>query len=195
MMKQKKLSDNETLFRLDCWMALHQRLCWLILACLAAVGVWLMTEVQNSALSDTVRTALLFAVMMGLGMAYRWSSAAPVRSLRKWSRRLEAGNAEQYRELLNYVLQDQGQALYESLSDKVKSQAKPEIFNGTLAQIESKMGKYQSHESWVIQEIQGMKAYTSMMSFEKGQLGLVVVYDEDGKVMGINLVPAKALKK
>jgi thiol-disulfide isomerase/thioredoxin len=98
-------------------------------------------------------------------------------------------------ELLNYVLQDQGQALYESLSDKVKSQAKPEIFNGSLAQIESKMGKYQSHESWVIQEIQGMKAYTSMMSFEKGQLGLVVVYDEDGKVMGINLVPAKALKK
>ena len=98
-------------------------------------------------------------------------------------------------ELLNYVLQDQGQALYESLSDKVKSQAKPEIFNGTLAQIESKMGKYQSHESWVIQEIQGMKAYTSMMSFEKGQLGLVVVYDEEGKVMGINLVPAKALKK
>lgn len=98
-------------------------------------------------------------------------------------------------ELLNYVLQDQGQALYESLSDKVKSQAKPEIFNGTLAQIESKMGKYQSHESWVIQEIQGMKAYTSMMNFEKGQLGLVVVYDEEGKVMGINLVPAKALKK
>ena len=105
MMKKKALSDNETLFRLDCRMALHQRLCWLILACLAAVGVWLMTEVQNSALSDTVRTALLFAVMMGLVMAYRWSSAAPVRSLRKWSRRLEAGNAEQYRELLNYVLE------------------------------------------------------------------------------------------
>ena len=38
MKKQKKLSDNETLFRLDTWMALHQRLCWLILA-LLAVGI------------------------------------------------------------------------------------------------------------------------------------------------------------
>jgi uncharacterized protein YuzE len=34
-----------------------------------------------------------------------------------------------------------------------------------------------------------------MMNFEKGQLGLVIIYDEDGKAMGINLVPAQALKK
>ncbi len=135
MMKKKALSDNETLFRLDCQMALHQRLCWLILACLAVVGVWLMTEVQNSALSDTVRTALLFAVMMGLVMAYRWSSAAPVRSLRKWSRRLETGNAEQYRELLNYVLE-----LEKKLPDSMRRQLS-HTMTGTKASLLSALGR------------------------------------------------------
>ena len=97
-------------------------------------------------------------------------------------------------ELLGYMLNNQGQALYESLSDKVKEQVKPEMFNGALTQIESKVGKYQSHEPWAIQELQGMKAYTSLMNFEKGQLGMVIVYDEEGKTMGINLVPPQALK-
>ena len=104
-------------------------------------------------------------------------------------------NTARSEELMGYVLQDQGQSLYESLSDKVKEQVKPSMFDGALAQIEGKMGKYQSHEPWVIQELQGMKAYTSLMTFEKGQLGMVIIYDEEGKTMGLNLVPAQALKR
>ena len=56
------------------------------------------------------------------------------------------------------------------------------------------MGNYSGHEAWNIQELQGMKAYTSLVNFEKAQLGLVVVYDEDGKVLGINFVPANAIQ-
>ena len=56
------------------------------------------------------------------------------------------------------------------------------------------MGKYTGHEAWNIQEIQGMKAYTSLVNFEKAQLGLVIVFDEDGKMLGINFVPANAIK-
>lgn len=104
-------------------------------------------------------------------------------------------NTARSEQLFDYLISNQGQSLYDSLSDKVKEQVKPEMFDGALTQIEGKMGKYQSHEAWEIQEIQGMKAYTSMMNFEKGQLGLVIIYDEDGKAMGINLVPAQALKK
>ncbi len=135
MMKKKALSDNETLFRLDCRMALHQRLCWVILACFAAGCVWLMTVVQNSAFSDTVRTALLFAIMMGLVMAYRWSSAAPVRSLRKWGQRLERGNVEQYRELLNYVME-----LEKNLPDFMRRQLN-HTMTGTKASLLAALGR------------------------------------------------------
>ena len=81
-----------------------------------------------------------------------------------------------------------------NLSDKVKGQAQPDVFEGAFTQIEAQMGKYQGHESWNIQEIQGMKAYTTLVNFEKSQLGMVIVYDEDGKMLGINMVPAQAIK-
>ncbi len=97
-------------------------------------------------------------------------------------------------QMLGLVLDDKGQELYDNLSEKVKGQVQPNTFNGIRAQIEAQMGKYTGHEAWNIQEIQGMKAYTSLVNFEKSQLGMVVVFDEDGKMLGINFVPANAIK-
>ena len=97
-------------------------------------------------------------------------------------------------QMFGYLLENNSQELYDNLSDVVKSQAKPETFNGILAQVESQMGKYVSHEPWQIQELQGQKAYTSIVNFEKMQLGMVIVYDEQGKMMGFNLIPAQVLK-
>ena len=97
-------------------------------------------------------------------------------------------------QMFGYLLENKSQELYDNLSDVVKSQAKPETFNGILAQVESQMGKYVSHEPWQIQELQGQKAYTSIVNFEKMQLGMVIVYDEQGKMMGFNLIPAQVLK-
>ena len=97
-------------------------------------------------------------------------------------------------QIFNLLIEDKSQEIYDCLSDKVKAQAQPSTFEGALSQIEAQMGKYQGHEEWKIQQIQGMKAYTSIMNFEKSQLGMVVIYDEDGKVLGLNLVPAQAIQ-
>ncbi|MBQ9555280.1 MAG: DUF3887 domain-containing protein [Muribaculaceae bacterium] len=102
-------------------------------------------------------------------------------------------NTARSEQMMGYMLENKSQELYDNLSDKVKSQAQPTTFDGALSQVESKMGKYISHEPWEIRQIQGHNAYTSMMKFEKGQLGLVIVYDENGKMMGFNMVPAQAL--
>ena len=98
-------------------------------------------------------------------------------------------------QVLNYVLNDQSQELYDLLSDKVKSQVQPAMLEHVLTQVESKAGKYQSHDPWEIQETQGMKAYTSILSFENIRLGLIIVYDEVGKMMGFNFVPAQVIGK
>ncbi len=97
-------------------------------------------------------------------------------------------------QMLGLVLDNKGQELYDNLSDKVKGQVQPNTFDGIRTQLEAQMGKYTGHEAWNIQEIQGMKAYTSLVNFEKAQLGLVIVFDEDGKMLGINFVPANAIK-
>ena len=98
-------------------------------------------------------------------------------------------------QMLNLLIQNKGQELFDNMSDKVKSKIEPSMFDGIITQLESQMGKIKSHEPWVIQQIQGMKSYTSLVDFEKGQLGLVIIYDEVGKMLGINFVPAEAVKK
>ncbi len=102
-------------------------------------------------------------------------------------------NAITSEQVLNLVLNNQSRELYDLLSDKVKSQVQPAMLENILTQVESRAGKYQSHEPWEIQEAQGMKAYISMLSFENVRLGLIILYDEAGKVTGFNFAPAQAL--
>ncbi len=107
----------------------------------------------------------------------------------------EDPNFARSEQMLNLLLQDKGLELYDNMSDKVKSQAQLSMFDGILAKVESQLGKYLNHEPWEIQQIQGMQAYTSLVNFERGQLGLIIIFDEVGKMMGINFVPAQAIKK
>lgn len=98
-------------------------------------------------------------------------------------------------QILNHVLQNQSQELYALMSEKVKAQVKPEMLENLLTQIESQAGKYQSHEPWEIHEAMGMKAYTSLLNFENISLGMVIVYDNDGKMMGLNFSPVATMNK
>ena len=104
-------------------------------------------------------------------------------------------NMARCEQMFNLLLENKAQELYDNMSDKVKSQAQPVMFDGILTKVESQYGKYQNHEPWDIQQIQGMQAYTSLVNFEKGQLGLIVILDEVSKMLGINFVPAQAIKK
>ena len=97
-------------------------------------------------------------------------------------------------QMFGYLINNKAQELYDNLSDKVKGQVQPSTFEGAFTQIENQMGKYQGHEAWNIQQFQGLKAYTSLVNFEKSQLGLIIVFDEVGKMMGINMVPAQAIQ-
>lgn len=98
-------------------------------------------------------------------------------------------------QMLGYLVENQFQALYDNLADNMKAQVTPATFDGAFAQVENRFGKYLGHEAWEIQEVQNIKAYTALVSFEKDNLGIFVIFDNDGKVKGINLVPAKAINK
>ncbi len=93
--------------------------------------------------------------------------------------------------ILNYILNNKSQELYDNLSSNVKAQANPETFKGILSQLEAQAGKYISNEPWEIHQIQGNDAYMSLMNFEKMPLRLIIIYDKDGKILGFNFVPAK----
>ena len=94
-----------------------------------------------------------------------------------------------------FLLENKADSLYESLSAKVKPMVQKQQFEGILNQIESQIGKYQKHGDWEVQQVMGQKCYVSMVQFEKTELGALVIFDAEGNMLGIQLVPAAAVKK
>ena len=97
-------------------------------------------------------------------------------------------------QILEYVLNNQGEEIYNSLSEEPKARAERSMFDNILEQVESRAGKYQSHEPWEIRQTDKMKAYTSILTFENVKLAMVIAYDDEGKISGMNFVDAQALK-
>lgn len=97
--------------------------------------------------------------------------------------------------MFDFLLNNNADSLYENLSAQVKPMVQKQQFEGILNKVEPQVGKYQKHSAWETQQIMGQKCYVTMVQFEKTELGALVIFDEEGKMLGIQLVPADAVKK
>lgn len=98
-------------------------------------------------------------------------------------------------QMLNYLLENKGTEVFAQLAEEMKSRVKIEDFDNTISKVEAQMGTYQSHDPWKIQQIQGMEAYATVMQFEKGRVSLLFVYDDNGKIKALNMMPVRAMPK
>ena len=102
------------------------------------------------------------------------------------------GRAEK---MFGFLLENKADSLYENLSAQVKPMVQKQQFEGILSKVEPQVGKYKKHGAWEVQQVMGQKCYVSMVQFEKTELGALVIFDAGGKMLGIQLVPAEAVKK
>ncbi len=104
-------------------------------------------------------------------------------------------NMERAEKMFGFLLDNKADSLYENLSAQVKTMVQKQQFEGILSKVETQVGKYQKHGAWEVQQVMGQKCYVSMVQFEKTELGALVIFDAEGKMLGIQLVPAAAVKK
>lgn len=104
-------------------------------------------------------------------------------------------NMRRAEKMFDFLLNNNADSLYENLSAQVKPMVQKQQFEGILNKVEPQVGKYQKHSDWETQQIMGQKCYVTMVQFEKTELGALVIFDEEGKMLGIQLVPADAVKK
>ena len=104
-------------------------------------------------------------------------------------------NVARAEKMFGFLLQNQADSLYENLSAQVKPMVQKQQFEGLMKQMEPQVGKYQKHGAWEVQQVMGQNCYVSMVQFEKTELGALVIFDAEGKMLGIQLVPAAAVKK
>ncbi|MBQ8064036.1 MAG: DUF3887 domain-containing protein [Prevotella sp.] len=125
---------------------------------------------------------ILFALLMACSLtATAQETAAP--------------NVARAEKMFGFLLQNQADSLYENLSAQVKPMVQKQQFEGLMNQLEPQVGKYQKHGAWEVQQVMGQKCYVSMVQFEKTELGALVIFDAEGKMLGIQLVPPAAVKK
>lgn len=111
------------------------------------------------------------------------------------SAQTEDPNLARAEQMFTYVRNNQTDSLYDCMSDKVKGMVQKSQLDGVFSKAEMMAGKYQSHSAWEVQEVMGQKAYVSAVKFENAELGVLVIFDVDGKMLGIQLVPINAIKK
>ncbi len=97
-------------------------------------------------------------------------------------------------EIMSMFAQNQYNDLYNTLADKVKETVTPESMDGALARTEAILGKYQSHEPWELRKFHDKKGYTALLNFEKGQAGILLLYDQNGKLEAMTFLPDQAVK-
>ena len=104
-------------------------------------------------------------------------------------------NMARAEKMFGFLLDNKADSLYENMSAQVKAMVQKQQFEGILDKVEPQVGRYQKHGAWEVQQVMGQKCYVSMVQFEKSELGALVIFDAKGKMLGIQLVPAAAVKK
>lgn len=97
--------------------------------------------------------------------------------------------------MLAFVRADNADSLYSYMADEVRGMVKPESLKGTLAKVEAMAGKYKGHGAWEVQTVMGTRAYVSMLQFENAELAMLIVFNDAGRMLGIQILPPEAVKK
>lgn len=103
--------------------------------------------------------------------------------------------AQRADKIFGYVVNNQADSLYASLTRQLRPIMSKEQMEGILAKAEEKCGKYKGHGPWEVQEMSGSKSCTTTVQFEDGQLGALIVFDPSGFLLGVQIVPKEAIKK
>jgi hypothetical protein len=98
--------------------------------------------------------------------------------------------------MFGYLLNNQTDSLYANITLQMKPIMQKSQLEGILAKVEEKSGKYKSHGPWEVNAMAGgSKSCTSVVKFEKEEQGALIVFDPSGFILGIQIVPAKAIRK
>ena len=107
-----------------------------------------------------------------------------------------SGTPEQLAEkIFGFVVNNQADSLYQYHTRQMKLIMSKEQLDGILKNKEEVAGKYKSHGPWTVKEMSGSKTCTTTVEFEKGQMAALVILDPSNFVIGVQIVPAEAVKK
>ena len=92
-------------------------------------------------------------------------------------------------EVLNHFIKNEYEDLYKLLNDDLKAKSNAKEMDGALAKSEQMLGKYQSHDAWELHKFHDYKTYAAILHYEKGDAGIMIIFENDGKIKAMSFVP------
>lgn len=92
--------------------------------------------------------------------------------------------------IYTHLVEARGDSIYAALNAEVQRQLSPAVFNDTWKQMENQFGPFKSAGEWELEQAQGMTLYCRNLTFERYTLRLLLVFDTDGRMNTIRMVPA-----
>ena len=97
--------------------------------------------------------------------------------------------------MFQHLLHNRADSLYAHMAEQVKPMVSPQQLDGAMAQTEAMAGRYLSHSAWGLREIMGRNAYVSTVRFERSELAALVMLDQHGLMLGIQLLPLQMVHR
>ncbi|MCR4604107.1 MAG: lysophospholipase [Prevotella sp.] len=93
------------------------------------------------------------------------------------------------RHIFSLLLNNQTDSLFTLFADTVKTLLPREQLEGGMKQVEQALGAYQHQGNWEHAHHNNFDAYSSVLSFERGQLSIVITIDDKKQLHGLRLLP------
>lgn len=97
--------------------------------------------------------------------------------------------AQRAEQLFSYMLVNLPDSLYDALAPRVRPMITRDRLRDGMAHAESIAGKYVRHAEWTRSDVDSIRVYTSLVTFEKEQLNCIISLDTADRMLGIRLVP------
>ena len=107
-----------------------------------------------------------------------------------WKGWAQDNNLARAERIYTHLVEARGDSIYAALNAEAQRQLSPTVFNDTWKQMEKQFGPFKSAGEWELEQAQGMTLYCRNLTFERYTLRLLLVFDTDGRMNTIRMVPA-----
>lgn len=92
-----------------------------------------------------------------------------------------------------FVKANQADSLYANMADEVLPLVSRDALVGIMSKAEYMAGRYEGRGPWEVKIVARHKSYVSMLRFKRARLALLIVFNDAGRMLGLQLLLPEAL--
>lgn len=95
--------------------------------------------------------------------------------------------------IFGFLKANQADSLYANMADEVMPLVSRDALVGVMSKAEYMAGQYKGRGPWEVKIVASHRSYVSMLRFERARLALLIVFNNAGRMLGLQLLLPEVL--